>query len=102
LSTSLNRISFIPDNDAKVKNLQAQAQSETNDVIEAPFGPTEIGGRILDDIHLYRPDALRYERLVLEALQRVKPSQTVLREAHRLELPRSLTTDFWLITIEPL
>ena len=94
LAIPLNRISFIPDNDAKVKNLRALAQSGTCDVIEAPVGPTEIGGHIVDDIYLYRPDALRYERRVFEALQRVQPERAVLRQAYRLDLPGRFEADF--------
>lgn len=94
LAISLNRISFISDNDPKVSNLRALAQSGTHDVIEAPVGPTEIDGRILDDIHLYRLEALRYEQKVFEALQRVQPPKAMLRYAHRVDLPGRLDTDF--------
>jgi hypothetical protein len=94
LILSLNRMSFISDRDPKVRNLRALAQSGTQDVIEAPTGPIEVGDRILDNIHLYRIDALRYERRVFEALQRLQPLQPILQDAKQLDLPRYLDIDF--------
>jgi hypothetical protein len=74
LGITLNRISLISDNDAKLKNLQALAKSDAEDVVEVSAGHTEIAGRVLGDIHLYRNDALLYERDVIQALRRVLPS----------------------------
>jgi Restriction endonuclease len=74
LSITLDRISLIPDNDPKLANLQALAKSDALDVVEIPSGRTEIGGRVLDDIHLYRNDALRFEFEFVQTLRRILPA----------------------------
>ena len=94
LAVTLDRISLIPDNDAKLANLQAMARSDAPGVVEASVGRTEIGGRPLDDIHLYRNEALRYESEVIDALQRVlAPNAAVRTVNYRAEFPRSLEID---------
>jgi hypothetical protein len=82
LGITLDRISLIPDNDAKLANLQALAKSDAEGVVEISLGHTEIAGRTLDDIHLYRTDALRYEREVIDALQRIQPPNAVMRTSY--------------------
>jgi hypothetical protein len=82
LGITLDRISLIPDNDAKLANLQALAKSDAEDVVEISVRHTEIAGRVLDDIYLYRTDALRYEREVITALQRMQPSNAVMRTSY--------------------
>jgi hypothetical protein len=79
LGISLDRISLISDGDAKLVNLRALAESDSDDVVEASGGRAEIAGRVLDDIHLYRGSALRYEREVFQALQRLQPPNVVIR-----------------------
>jgi hypothetical protein len=96
LTISLSMVSLIPDDDSNVRNLRALAESGTQDVIGTPIGSTEIAGRMFDEVQVYRHDALRYERMILEALQRIKPSSAVLRDAHRLDLPKRLEIDFLL------
>jgi len=51
---------------------------------------------VFDEVQVYRHDALRYERMISGALQRIKPSSTVPRDAHRLDLPKRLEIDFLL------
>lgn len=87
---------MIPDDDSSVRNLQALAESGTQDVIEAPIGSTEIAGRTFDEVQVYRHDALRYERRVFDALERIKSSSAILRDAQRLDLPKRLEIDFVL------
>ncbi|HEY1622109.1 MAG TPA: restriction endonuclease [Streptosporangiaceae bacterium] len=79
LAISLDRVSLIPDNDSALANLQALGKSDAQDAVEVSIGRTEIAGIILDDIHVYRRDALRFERTVIAALQRMQPSNTILR-----------------------
>jgi hypothetical protein len=93
LGITLDRISLIPDDDAKLANLQALTKFGSQDVVEMPVGRTEIAGRVLDDVHLYRSDALRYERDVIKALQRVQPANAVLRSYHHGDFPRDLQAD---------
>lgn len=93
LGVMLDRISLIPDDDAKLKNLQALAESDAQDVIEVSVGHTEIAGRVLDDIHLYKNDALRYEQEVIQALQRIQPSDAVMRTYRQQDIPRALEVD---------
>jgi hypothetical protein len=96
LGITLSRVSIIRGDDPKIDNLRQLAQSDTRDVIEAPMGRIEIADRMLDDVRVYRQDALRYERAVFEALQRVQPRNAILRNAYRLDLPRHLRLDFLL------
>lgn len=93
LGVTLDRISLISDDDAKLKNLQALAKSDMHDVVEVSAGRTEIAGRVFDDIHLYKSDALRYERDVIQALQRVQPSNVVMRTYRQEGFPRDLGAD---------
>jgi hypothetical protein len=79
LGITLDRVSLISDNDPTLVNLQALGKSDTQDVVEVSVGRAEVAGRVLDDIHVYRSDALRYERAVIAALQRMQPSNAVLR-----------------------
>jgi hypothetical protein len=79
LGISLDRVSLIPDDDSTLANLQALGKSDAQDVVEVSVGRAEVAGRVLDDIHVYRSDALRYERAVIAALQRMQPSNAVLR-----------------------
>lgn len=79
LGISLDRVTLIPDNDPTLANLQALGKSDAQDVVEVSVGRAEVAGRILDDIHVYRSDALRYERDVIAALQRMQPTNAVLR-----------------------
>jgi hypothetical protein len=79
LGITLDRISLISDNDTKLANLQALARSDADDVVEISIGHTEIAGTILDNVLLYRTDALRYERDVFSALQRIQPPNAVMR-----------------------
>src|SRR5262249_40535764 len=74
LMITLDRISLVPDNDPKLTNLQALAKSDAPDVVEIPSGHTEIAGRVLGDIHLYRNDALRFEFELVQALRRILPA----------------------------
>jgi hypothetical protein len=93
LGVTLDRISLIPDDDVKLGNLQALARSDAQDVVEVSVGRTEIAGRVLDDIHLYKNDALRYELDVIRALQRVQPSDAVMRTYRNSDLPPGLQAD---------
>jgi hypothetical protein len=79
LGIALDRVSLIPDQDPALANLQAVGKSDAQDVVVVPVGRAEVAGRVLDDIHVYRSDALRYERAVIAALQRVQPPNAVLR-----------------------
>jgi hypothetical protein len=74
LMITLDRISLIPDDDPKLANLQALAKSDAADLFEVPSGRTEIAGRVLDDIYLYRNDALRFEFRVVQTLRRILPA----------------------------
>jgi Restriction endonuclease len=94
LALTLDRVSLIPDDDPKVENLRAMSRNETQDVVEASIGHTQISGRTLSGIHLYRQDALRYERAVFSALQRVQPSQVILRDGSRLGFSEQFEVDF--------
>lgn len=79
LGIALDRVSLIPDTDPTLTNLQALGKSDAQDVVEVSVGRAEVAGRVLDDIHVYRSDALRYERAVITALQRMQPSNAILR-----------------------
>lgn len=79
LGISLDRVSLISDDDPTLANLQALGKSDAQDVVEVSVGRAEVGGRVLDDIHVYRSDALRYERAVIAALQRMQSPNAVLR-----------------------
>lgn len=79
LGISLDRVSLISDTDPSLANLQALGKSDAQDVVEVSVGRAEVAGRVLDDIHVYRSDALRYVRAVIAALQRVQPPSAVLR-----------------------
>jgi hypothetical protein len=79
LGIALDRVSLISDKDPTLINLQALGKSDAQDVVEVSAGRAEVAGRVLDDIHVYRSDALRYERTVIDALQRMQPSNAVLR-----------------------
>ncbi len=79
LAISLDRVSLIPDSDSTLANLQALGKSDAQDVVEVSIGRAEVAGMVLDDIHVYRSDALRFERAVIAALQRMQPSNTILR-----------------------
>lgn len=93
LDVTLDRISLIPDNDAKLDNLRALAESDAEGVVDASVGRAEISGRVVDDIHLYSSSALRYEREVFQALQRIQPSNAVMRTYRSLQFPRGLEVD---------
>lgn len=93
LRITLDRVSLIPDNDAKLENLQALAKSDTSDVVEVSVGRAEIAGRVLDDIHLYKGDVLRYEREVLQHLQLVQPSDMIRRTYFHTDFPKFLEAD---------
>jgi hypothetical protein len=93
LRVTLDRISLIPDDHSKLKNLHDLAKSDAPDVIEASVGGTEIAGRVFDDIHLYRSDALKYERQVTQALQRMQSQDSVLRTNYISPSPRRLEFD---------
>jgi hypothetical protein len=86
LGIALDRVSLISDNDPKLANLQALSESDSQDVVEVSLGHTEVAGRVLDDLHVYKSDALRYEREVIAALQRVQPSNAVLRRGDRAQI----------------
>lgn len=79
LGISLDRVSLIPDSDSTLANLKALGKSDAQDVVEVSVGRVEVAGRVLDDIRVYRSDALRYERAVISALQRIQPPNAVLR-----------------------
>jgi hypothetical protein len=93
LGVTLDRISLIPDSGAKLDNLRTLAESDTEGVVEASVGRAEIAGRIVDDIHLYSSSALRYEREVFQALQRIQPSNAIMRTYRSLQLPRGVEVD---------
>lgn len=87
LAIALDRVTLIPDDDPQINDLRAQAESDTQDVVEIPVGRAEIAGRVFDPILLYRSDALRYERDVIAALQGMQPPNAVMRSYGRLGLP---------------
>ncbi len=87
LAVTLDRISLISDDNPGITNLRALAASDVQDVVEIPVGRAEIAGRLYDPVLLYRSDALRYEREVISALQRVQPEDAVMRSHGRLNLP---------------
>jgi hypothetical protein len=96
LGIALSSISLTRDDDQGVRNLQAEAMSDVDTVFEVPLGRAEIGGRSVSNIHVYRTDALRYERELLAALQRVQPSDAVLRRANYLDFLPRVELDFVL------
>jgi hypothetical protein len=68
--------------------------SLVNDVVEVSAGRTEIAGRVLDDIHLYKSDALRYENDLVTALRRIQPeNSTIMRTYPQEDLPRYMQAD---------
>ena len=79
LGVTLDRVSLISDNDPTLANLEALSNSDAQDVVEVSAGSAEVAGRVLDDIHVYRSNALRYVRSVIAALQRMQPPNAVLR-----------------------
>lgn len=93
LGIALDRVSLISDNDPTLANLQALGKSDAQDVVEVSVGRTEVAGRVLDDIHVYRSDALRYERAVIAALQRLQPPNVILRTGDRAQVPPSRQAD---------
>jgi hypothetical protein len=85
LRITLNRVSIMPGDDPKIADLRYSAQSGTrDDVIEATPRKIEIAGRTLEDVHVYRQDALFYERQIFEALKRVAPEDATLYQAVRI------------------
>jgi hypothetical protein len=86
LGIALDRISLISDDDPKLRNLQALGKSDVQDVVEVTVGRSEVAGRVLDDIHVYRSDALRYETSVISALQRMQPPGAILRTGSRAQV----------------
>lgn len=86
LGISLDRVSLISDNDPTLANLQALGNSDAQDVVEVSVGRAEVAGRVLDDIHVYRSEALRYERAVIAALQRLQPENVILRTGDRAQV----------------
>jgi len=93
LAITLDRISLIPDNDAKLENLQALAKSDAHDILEVSAGRTEIAGRVLDDIHIYKNEALRYEGGITTALRRIADRHAIKTVYHNVVLPRGLEAD---------
>jgi Restriction endonuclease len=93
LGIALDRVSLISDNDPKLANLQALSESDSQDVVEVSLGHAEVAGRVLDDLHIYKSDALRYEREVFAALQRVQSSNAVLRRGGRAQISPNQRVD---------
>lgn len=93
LGITLDRVSLMSDNDPTLANLQALGKSDAQDVVEVSVGRAEVAGRVLDDIHVYRSDALRYERAVIAALQRVQPSNAILRTGERAQVSPDRAAD---------
>jgi hypothetical protein len=96
LEIPLSAISLVRDDDQGVRNLQADAISDIGTVFEVPIAHTEVGGRSISNVHVYRTAALRYEGELLSALQRVQPGDVVLRRASYIDLPPSMGIDFVL------
>jgi hypothetical protein len=85
ISVPLSRISLMLDDDPAIANIKALAEADYRDIIQAAVGTAEIGGHTYDDVHVYNSDALRYERELFAALQRLQPSSAVLRRDLRVD-----------------
>jgi hypothetical protein len=90
----LSRVSLMLDDDPAISNIRALADADYRDLVQAAVGSAEIGGHIYDDIRVYKNDALRYERELFAALQRVRPPATVIRRELRVD--ERWTFDFLL------
>ena len=93
LGIALDRVSLISDSDPTLRNLQALGKSDAQDVVEVAVGRAEVAGRVLDDLHVYRSDALRYERAVISALQRMQPPHASLVTSNRAQFPPETQAD---------
>jgi hypothetical protein len=85
ISIPLSSISLMLDDDPAIENIKALADADYRDIVQAAVGNAEIGGHVYDDILVYKSDALRYERELSAALQRVQPPAAVLRRDLRID-----------------
>jgi hypothetical protein len=93
ISVPLSSISLMLDDDPAIENIKALAEADYRDVIQSAIGSAEIGGHVYDDIRVYKSDALRYERELFAALQRIQPPSAVLRRD--LQLGERSSFDFY-------
>jgi len=96
LGVALSRVSIVPNSDPLIGTIQQIISSGSSDLVEIPLAGADIAGGPADRGYGYRLDALHYERLVLAALQRVQPDDSVLRSASRLAFLDNFNFDFLL------